>query len=136
MVDVKTETKIQKPVNPRAAIREARQRRLRLIKGDRPTTVKVYAANETYRQVRRHANGTRFRDDGSAEWPNDSFTARRIADGSVRTDGAGSDELAEPDESLNPRQQAAANNAKAAKEEHSSKNGSKSQPHPEPHSAA
>jgi hypothetical protein len=142
MVDVKTETKPQtKPVNPRDAIREQRQRRLRVIKGEAAATVKVFAANETLREVLRHpGNGVRFRDDGSAVWPNDSFTKRRIADGSVRTDGPGSGEPAEPDESLNPRQQAAANKPKP-KDEHSKdapKNGSKSpkpQHEPEHHPA-
>lgn len=98
-----------KPVDPRASLREARKRRLRLIAGDRPTTVKVYAANETLREVLRHANGTRFRDkiDQGVEWPNDTFTARRIADGSVRTDGPGSGDAAPDDETLNAREQAA-----------------------------
>ena len=112
MVDVRTETKPNsksQSVNPRTAIREARQRRLRLVAGDRPATLKVFAANDTMRDVLRHGgNGARFRDDGSADWPNDSFTARRIAEGSVRTDSAGSGEMPEPDGSLNPRQQAAA----------------------------
>ena len=120
MVDVKTqtkphhdskhETKQTKPVNPRAAIREARQRRLRLVKGDANAVVKVYAASEPMRAVLRHPNGTRFRStlDQGVEWPNDSFTKRRIADGSVRIDGAAaSGDPAPVDESLNPRQQSA-----------------------------
>jgi hypothetical protein len=141
MVDVKTETKINhenetKAVNPRTAIREARQRRLKLIAGDRPTTVKVFAVNETMRGVLRHSNGTRFREalDEGVEWPNDSFTARRIADGSVRTDGPGSGEEAEVDETLNPRQQSAARKAEQKVEEHKeepSKNG-KSKPQQQP----
>jgi hypothetical protein len=139
MVDVKTETKINhssEPVNPRTAIREARQRRLKLIAGDRPTTIKVYAVNETMRGVLRHSNGTRFREalDQGVEWPNDSFTARRIADGSVRTDGPGSGEEAEVDETLNPRQQSAARKAEQKVEEHKeepSKNG-KSKPQQQP----
>jgi hypothetical protein len=119
MVDVKTQT--QPIENPRKAIQERRNRRLRLIAGDQPKTVKVYAANETMLDVLRHGNGTRFRDDiGQAvEWPNDSFTKRRIADGSVRTDGPGSGEMAEPDETLNAREQAAARKPK----EQGSKNG-------------
>ena len=111
MVDVKTETK---PVNPRTAIREARQRRLRLVSAGKATTIKVYAANEAMRSALRHSNGTRFRAelDQPVEWPDDSFTHRRIADGSVRTEApaAGGHE-AEADESLNPREQAAARSA-------------------------
>ena len=119
MVDVRTETKHQshdqksKPVNPRDAIREARQRRLRVISQGKGETVKVYAANETMQAVLRHpSRGIRFRQelDQPVEWPNDSFTARRIAEGSVRTDGPGSGEMPEADGSLNPRQQAAALN--------------------------
>jgi hypothetical protein len=140
MVDVKTETKINhssEPVNPRTAIREARQRRLKLIAGDRPTTIKVYAVNETMRGVLRHSNGTRFREalDQGVEWPNDSFTARRIADGSVRTDGPGSGEEAEVDETLNPRQQSAARKAKDTKEAKSEKADHKPDPKAQPHPA-
>ena len=105
-----TNTKTQtKPADPRATLREARKRRLRLIAGDRPATVKVFAANETLREVLRHPNGVRFREDigQGVEWPNDSFTARRIADGSVRTGGPGSGDAAPDDETLNAREQAA-----------------------------
>jgi hypothetical protein len=142
MVDVRTETKTNHnstPVNPRTAIREARQRRLRLVSAGKNETVKVYAANEMMRAVLRHpAHGTRFRQelDQPVEWPNDSFTKRRIADGSVRTDGPGSAEEVEVDETLNPRQQSAARKAQATKAEKSeSKPESKPQPQPQPHSA-
>ena len=145
MVDMKTETKPQthqheeKRVNPRDAIRESRQRRLKLIAGNKPKTIKVYAANEDMRAVLRHGTGVRFRDklDQAVEWPNDSFTARRIADGSVRTDGPGSGDQEAPDESLNPRQQSAARSGQQKveqhKEEHSRNGGSKPKPQPEPH---
>jgi hypothetical protein len=144
MVDVKTETKPQtKPVNPRTAIREARQRRLRLVASGRAATVKVYAANETMQAVLRHPVGkVRFHQeiDQPVEWPNDSFTARRIADGSVRTDGPGSGEEAEPDESLNPRQQSAARKPKEPKQANGPKEASrpsaKSRPEPEPQPTA
>jgi hypothetical protein len=97
------------PENPRKAIREAREARLRVIDGP-PKTIKVFAASEALRAVLRHSSGTRFRDrlDQGVEWPNDSFTKRRIADGSVRTEPA-SGEWVEPDPSKNPREQAAAN---------------------------
>jgi hypothetical protein len=122
MVDVKTETKTNhshnsKPVNPRQAIREARQRRLRVITAGKASTIKVYAANDVMREVLRHpGSGTRFRDtlEQPVEWPNDSFTARRIADGSVRTDGPGSGEPVADNESLNPRQQSAARYGRSA----------------------
>jgi hypothetical protein len=137
MVDVKTETKTNhnsKPVNPRTAIREARQRRLRLVASGKPATVKVYAANEAMREVLRHPTGTRFRDklDQPVEWPNDSFTARRIADGSVRTDGPGSAEPIEGDESLNPRQQSAARKAQNTKAEKAESKSAPKPPSPQP----
>ena len=130
MVDAKTQNK-DKPVNPRDAIRERRQRRLRVITEGKDATVKVYAANETMRDSLRHPVGNkRFRDqlDQAVEWPNDSFTARRIADGSVRTDGPGSGEMAEPDETLNAREQAEANKPK---EQKNGKAAQSSQPTPQ-----
>jgi hypothetical protein len=96
MVDMKTETRThnhqdqhdQKPVNPRDAIREQRQRRLRVINSGKTPTIKVYAANETMRGALRHPSGARFRTkiDQPVEWPNDTFTSRRIKEGSVRTE--------------------------------------------------
>src|SRR6185436_12085496 len=88
MAEPKNNAAKQQPENPRKAIRDARAARLRVIQGP-PRTVKVYPATEALRGALRHANGTRFRTslDQAAEWPNDSFTARRIAEGSVRTDG-------------------------------------------------
>jgi hypothetical protein len=127
--------------NPRDAIRAAReQRRLRVIKSQGgPTTVKVYAANDEIRDLLKHATGVRFREDGSAEWPNDSFTARRIAEGSVRTDGPGTGEPAPVDESLNVREQAEAMKPKpkSGNDEPKFGNGkhAKSQPQPTPPAA-
>ena len=115
--ETKTETQPQPetesksaPVNPRVAIREARQRRLKLISSSKSATIKVFAANEALRGVLRHpATGIRFRElDQPVEWPNDSFTQRRIKEGSVLTEASSSGEAAEEDESLNARQQSAA----------------------------
>ena len=154
MVDMKTNTQ---PVEAEASQSAARchsrdpgQRRLKLIAGDQPKTIKVFAANEDMRAVLRHPNrggGIRFRDtlDQGVEWPNDSYTQRRIADGSVRIDGPASGEDLPPvDESLNPRQQSAARKAQTTKAEDASskppKNGkaakSQHQPQPEPHHPA
>jgi hypothetical protein len=138
----------QRAADPRASLREKRRRRLRLIAGDRPATVKVFAANETMRDVLRHPVGARFRDDMSAEWPNDSFTARRIKDGSVRIDGPGSGEQQPDDPSLNAREHSAARKPKKEEPEkeapdetkeakESPRNGSRSKPPPpEPQPAA
>jgi hypothetical protein len=103
-------------------------------------TIKVWAANETLREVLRHPKGGRFRDtiDQPVEWPNDSFTTRRIADGSVRTDGPGSGDQAPDDPSLNAREQSAARKAKNQAPKEASRNGpaKRSAPAPEPPSAA
>lgn len=110
MPEVRTQTKI----DPRASRREARQRRMHLVTDGRPATVKVYPANDVIRQTLRHSSGVRFREqlDQPVEWPNDSFTSRRIAEGAVRTDGPGSEKYAAPDAKLNARQQSAARSAK------------------------
>jgi hypothetical protein len=97
--------------NPRNAIRAARAARLKVIEGP-PKTVKVYPANDTFRAIMRHANGTPFPSNGGAEWPIDAFTHRRIAEGSVSTEEGAGGEYGEADETLNPREQAAANQPK------------------------
>lgn len=46
--------------------------------------VRVLPANEQIRKYIKHpSNRARFPAEGSVEWPNDSFTKRRIADGDV-----------------------------------------------------
>lgn len=142
MVDIRTETKPQtkQAENPRKAIREARLRRLRLIKNGKPATIRVFAANQHLQQVLRHpTNNIRFRGAMAqgVEWPNDSFTQRRIAEGSVRTDGPGSGDHPEDDESLNPRQHSAARYGKPAKEDRKQaeakpENGKRTEPEPQP----
>lgn len=122
-MDVKTQTTTR--VDPRAPLREAR--RLRLISsttaGGKPATVKVWPGDEALRQVLRHPKGIGFRAalDQPVEWPADSFTTRRVADGSVRTDGPAPtphhpELLTDP--SLNPRQQAAVRTGARAIAEH------------------
>lgn len=46
--------------------------------------VKVLPKNEDMRRILKHpSNNVGFRDDGPMEWPDDAFTARRVADGDV-----------------------------------------------------
>ena len=45
--------------------------------------VRVLPKNDSIRKLIKHPVGGPFRGEGSSEWPNDSFTARRIADGDV-----------------------------------------------------
>ena len=46
-------------------------------------TVRVTPTSDDVRRLVKHPKGGGFRADGSAEWPNDSFTARRVRDGDV-----------------------------------------------------
>jgi hypothetical protein len=55
------------------------------IKAARPQGGIRVVCEEKYRKVLRHPNGTGFpADGGSAEWPNDRFTKRRIAEGAIK----------------------------------------------------
>lgn len=129
MAETKTQT-TETPENPRQKIREARERRrLRLIEGTVPQTIKVYAANETMREVLRHPGGGSFPDSlgEGTEWPNDSFTQRRLAEGSIGTEASSGGESSEPDQSQNPREQAKAAWPKTAAKSKSESNGSPKQ---------
>jgi hypothetical protein len=45
--------------------------------------MKVKAKNETIAKFIRHPSGGSFQSDGTANWPNDQFTKRRIRDGDI-----------------------------------------------------
>ena len=89
---------------------DRRDARLKLIRDNAAVPmVKVYAGNETMRRLLKHPSAGAFRSMGDAvEWPNDSFTTRRIRDGSVRTDGPASGDTPPDDDKLNARERAAA----------------------------
>ena len=99
MVDVKTETKHPEQKSAQAG-QSARRHSREAVKQSLPTLCRrastmagTVKALPPTRACARYwcilGRGTRFRDtlDQGVEWPNDAFTARRIADGSVRTDG-------------------------------------------------
>ena len=46
--------------------------------------VRVNPADDDVRKLMKHPSGIRFPKSGSAEWPFDRFTRRRIDDGSVK----------------------------------------------------
>ncbi len=48
-----------------------------------PVGVRVVPAKEEYRAVLKHPKAGGFPSEGSKEWPDDRFTKRRLADGSV-----------------------------------------------------
>lgn len=75
-----------------ASVRGAAAReRLAKIKAARPPAgVRVVPANDEMRKVLRHPRGARFGEGGGAEWPNDTFTKRRLNEGAItleKTDG-------------------------------------------------
>ena len=45
--------------------------------------VRIEPANDDLRLILRHPHGRGFPDEGSAAWPDDTFTWRRLKDGSV-----------------------------------------------------
>jgi hypothetical protein len=59
-----------------------RQRMERLRAATRPG-IRVVPSNEKMRRLLRHPHAGGFRAEAGADWPNDRFTKRRLADGSI-----------------------------------------------------
>lgn len=71
-------------VTSKVALRGLRHReRIAKLNEAAPTGIKVIPAKEEYRKVLKHPKGAAFPETGSATWPDDRFTKRRLADGSV-----------------------------------------------------
>lgn len=101
MPDLKIETEL----TPQQKSRQARLKAV--IDNSRPAPVKVWPASEDMRRLLRHPSGTKFRSDTNTavEWPHDSFTVRRIRDGSVVVGGAAKEQkAAEKTEGKNARE--------------------------------
>ena len=47
-------------------------------------TVRVVPTSDALRRVLMHPSGRKLRATGSTEWPMDKFTARRLAEGSIK----------------------------------------------------
>jgi hypothetical protein len=45
--------------------------------------MQVVPKNDEMRKLLKHPSGVGFREKGPANWPNDSFTARRVRDGDI-----------------------------------------------------
>ena len=106
MVDVKTDVQ----TNPRQAQRDERDRRMKLVSAA-SEPIKVLAANEDMRRLLKHPAGkVAFRKlDQAVEWPNDQFTMRRLADGSIYREGETAPAASrEADEKQSLRERAAA----------------------------
>ena len=83
MTDVNIRT--QKPSQRQLSARKQAQldRLERVAAGRRRPGIRVVPANDDLRRVLKHPNGMGFRPEGSVEWPDDKFTRKRIAEGSV-----------------------------------------------------
>lgn len=53
--------------------------------------MKVRAKNLQVQKSIEHPTGGAFRSDGTAEWPADTYTFRRLQDGDITADDVGSD---------------------------------------------
>lgn len=64
---------------------KAKQERLARIQAGRPPShIRVEPANDDMRRVMKHPRAGKFSKQGSANWPNDRFTKRRIAAGDIK----------------------------------------------------
>lgn len=85
MVEVSMKTAAQAPKPVTGSARAKRLERLERIKDALVfERVLVEPANETMRRLLRSSEGSSFRATGPAEWPLDSYTRQRLADGAIR----------------------------------------------------
>lgn len=76
--------------------------------------VKVVPKNDSIRKLLKHPTAGPFRTEGSSDWPDDSFTARRMADGDVILEQH-AEKKVEQHEEDKPNADKAAEKAKSAK---------------------
>jgi len=69
----------------------ARMEKMREAAQQQQKTVQVTPANEDYRRVLKHPRAGGFPKSGSAAWPLDRFTERRIRDGDIKVEESSSD---------------------------------------------
>lgn len=85
----------------KASLRGLRiKERLEKMRETAPPGVRVVPANDDVRKLMGHPKVGRFPNEGGTVWPNDRFTKRRIADGSVTVE---KDEKPKPDEQEKPQ---------------------------------
>lgn len=75
--------KVHQQVNRPAGKKVAPERLKAIAEARKIPRVRVEPTEEMYR-VLKHPNGMAFRPEGSVEWPNDRFTQRRVAEGSIK----------------------------------------------------
>ena len=89
MVDARPRASGAPMPDPNATRVAAKRARFAAIKKNLATPrVRVLPANDELRRVLHHPRGMRFRASGSVEWPMDSFTYRRLAEGAITLDEA------------------------------------------------
>ena len=93
-----------------------RERKEKMAANPRPT-VRV-TPKEEYRGVLKHPHGGGFPETGAKEWPDDRFTRRRLADGSVTKEEAKQREQPQDD---NQRQRDQRSQSKHRVEHHETK---------------
>jgi hypothetical protein len=71
-------------MKPSRAARARAERLLRVKDEVAQERVRVEPANDIMRKLMKHPSGTGFRAQGSADWPLDSFTRRRLTEGSIK----------------------------------------------------
>jgi hypothetical protein len=78
MVEVKQRTRIDMPRRERIA-----QERMQMLRSKKRGIRVLPKDDDVRRYIKHMPSGIAFRSEGSIEWPDDVFTRRRLADGTV-----------------------------------------------------
>jgi hypothetical protein len=85
--------------------------------------VRVVPANDDMRRLLRHPKAGRFRSEGGLEWPNDTFTKKRLRDGDVKLESEAKAESAKAESAAKAESEA------ASKKPHAPSHSSHAAPH-------
>jgi hypothetical protein len=99
MAMVEINTKVQTPTQ-RARANVARLKELHQRPG-----VRVVPRDDDMRRLLKHPRAGGFRSEGSLEWPNDTFTQKRLRDGSIKLAEEGQSEQPKEGQSETSQQQ-------------------------------
>jgi hypothetical protein len=73
----------QKEQDPLAERGKKRQARIAAAHSFKPKSIRVEPKDDAMRRLLKHPKAGRFRSSGSAEWPDDKYTQKRLREGSV-----------------------------------------------------
>lgn len=104
--------------------------RREMMNAAKPKGVRVNPANDDMRRVLKHPTSGAFPKSGGADWPNDRFTKRRIADGTIKLEQA--KKQAAPTPAAQPKPEAAPPAAPQQKPEAAPPPQTNSNPQPPP----